>query len=133
MLSVVVATERPELEESFSRVTQAAHEQVAAYKEIEEKLLRILRKSVENILEDEEMLLVIEESKQKAEEVALKMTRVKNMQTRVLRARGSYLPISYRAAVLYFVVSDLYRVNNMYQFSMNWYIDLYRTSLRKAL
>ena len=68
-------------------------------------------------------MIVIENSKTKAEEVALKMNNVNNTQTQILRARGVYTPISFRAAVLFFVISDLFKVNNMYQFSMNWFVD----------
>jgi hypothetical protein len=37
--------------------------------------------------------------------------------------------ISYRAAILYFVVQDLQKINNMYQFSLAWFKMVFVKSL----
>lgn len=36
------------------------------------------------------------------------------------------------AAALFFVLNDLHKINPMYQFSLNWYRDLFKTSIRSA-
>jgi len=40
-----------------------------------------------------------------------------------------YAPVAYRAAILYFVVQDLQKVNHMYQFSLNWFRSVFIKSL----
>lgn len=37
--------------------------------------------------------------------------------------------MAYRAAILYFVVQDLQKVNNMYQFSLSWFKQIFTKSL----
>ena len=40
------------------------------------------------------------------------------------RAHDLYAPVAYRAAVLYFIVQDLQKLNPMYKFSLGWFKDL---------
>lgn len=49
----------------------------------------------------------------------------------LLRLISSFksLVISYRAAILYFVVQDLQKINNMYQFSLAWFKMVFVKSL----
>lgn len=37
--------------------------------------------------------------------------------------------MAYRAAILYFVVQDLQKVNSMYQFSLSWFKQIFSKSL----
>ena len=34
-----------------------------------------------------------------------------------------------RGVLIYFIVKDLYKINNMYQFSLNWYNEFYRKNI----
>ncbi|CAI9553697.1 unnamed protein product [Staurois parvus] len=44
-------------------------------------------------------------------------------------ARGIYLPLACRGAVLYFVVADLVNLNYMYQFSLHWFHKVFVESM----
>ena len=45
------------------------------------------------------------------------------------KARNAYAPVAYRATVLFFIVQDLSRVNDMYQFSLEWFKEIFKKSL----
>lgn len=47
-------------------------------------------------------------------------------------ARESYRPSAARAAILYFVLNDLASIDPMYQFSLDSYFDLFRSSIDKS-
>jgi dynein heavy chain len=47
--------------------------------------------------------------------------------------RDGYRPTAKRAAILFFVLSDMARVNSMYQYSLSAYLEIFTASLRKAL
>ncbi len=47
-------------------------------------------------------------------------------------AREAYRPCAKRAAILYFVLSDLGGIDNMYQFSLDSYITLFHLSINKS-
>jgi dynein heavy chain len=44
---------------------------------------------------------------------------------RIDETRETFRPSGKRAAVLFFVLNDLARINPMYQFSLDWYKDLF--------
>ena len=44
-------------------------------------------------------------------------------ETKTEAARGRYLPVATRGAVLYFVLADLEVLNSMYQFSLQWFTE----------
>jgi len=47
--------------------------------------------------------------------------------------RDGYRPAAKRGAILFFVLSDMARVNPMYQYSLSTYMEVFRASLRKAI
>jgi len=72
LLGIVVARERPELEqEKNSLITQSADNK-RQLKDIEDKILKILSSSEGNILEDETAIKILNSSKNVANEITLK-------------------------------------------------------------
>jgi dynein heavy chain len=47
--------------------------------------------------------------------------------------RDDYRPAAERGAILFFVLSDMARVNSMYQYSLSAYMEVFTASLRKAI
>jgi dynein heavy chain len=48
-------------------------------------------------------------------------------------ARDGYRPAAKHGAILFFVLSDMARVNSMYQYSLSAYMELFTASLHKAI
>jgi len=49
------------------------------------------------------------------------------------KIRNGYRPAARRGAVLFFVLLDMSLVNNMYQFSLNSYLEVFEMSLKRSL
>ena len=47
--------------------------------------------------------------------------------------RDGYRPAAKRGAILFFVLSDMARVNSMYQYSLSAFMEVFTASLRKAI
>ena len=47
-------------------------------------------------------------------------------------AREGYIPVAFRASILYFCVSDLAPIDPMYQFSLQWFISLFENGIDNA-
>lgn len=58
------------------------------------------------------------------------MQRVNKATSIMLKSRGIYTPAAYRAALLYFLVSDISKIEYMYQFSLKWYIEIFTEVVR---
>jgi dynein heavy chain len=40
--------------------------------------------------------------------------------------RVKYTPVAFRSTILYFAVADLAAIDPMYQYSLGWFVSLYR-------
>ena len=76
ILSIVVANERPDLEQSFNENTKDTFDNIKILKENEEKILKHLGVDGERILSNDKLLTCLRESKNSAEIVALKLKKI---------------------------------------------------------
>ena len=79
LLGIVVARERPELEEEKSQLILQSAENKRQLKEIEDKILEVLSSSEGNILEDETAIEVLSSSKKLANEISEKQVSLNNV------------------------------------------------------
>lgn len=78
LLSMIVANERPDLEESFNENSKATFENVKLLKETENKILKNLTPNVKQLLQNDKLIEVLKESKVCAETVADKLKKINN-------------------------------------------------------
>jgi len=72
LLGIVVARERPELEEERNALIIQSADNKRQLKDIEDKILQVLSTSEGNILEDETAIKILNSSKNVANEITLK-------------------------------------------------------------
>merc|ERR1719316_443759 len=72
MLGIVVAKERPDLEEQKSQLVQQNARMNRQLKEIEDEILALLQKSQGNVLEDDTLIITITSAKTTATDINLK-------------------------------------------------------------
>jgi len=72
LLGIVVARERPELEEEKNSLIVQSADNKRQLKDIEDKILQVLSTSEGNILEDETAIKILNSSKNVANEISLK-------------------------------------------------------------
>jgi len=72
LLGIVVARERPELEEEKNALIVQSADNKQQLKSLEDKILEILSTSEGNILEDETAIKILNSSKNVANEITLK-------------------------------------------------------------
>jgi hypothetical protein len=76
MLTMVVMNERSDLENTFSENQKEAFESIKALKEIEKVILSQLENEVDDLLGDENLIRLLNESKNTAEYVASKLKNI---------------------------------------------------------
>ena len=107
LLGIVVAKEKPELEEQKNQLILEGAENKRKLKEIEDKILHILTSSKGNILEDSAAIDILTVSKTISNEITAKQKVAEQTETRIDSAREVYVPVAVRSTVLFFVVSSL--------------------------
>ncbi|KAK9828903.1 hypothetical protein WJX72_002692 [[Myrmecia] bisecta] len=132
MLGVVVAKERPDLEEQRNELVVQSADNKRKLKEIEDKILEVLSSSEGNILEDETAISVITEAKVLGNEITQKQKVAEVTEVEIERARTAYKPCGEYTAILFFCISDLASIDPMYQYSLPWFINLFVASVAAA-
>jgi len=133
LLGIVVAKERPELEEERQAliITQAENQRLL--KEAEDKILYTLSASEGNILEDEAAIQTLDSSKAISDEISKKQKIAEETAKKIEASRQDYKPIAEYSAILFFCLNDLPNIDPMYQYSLQWFINLYINSINESL
>ncbi|KAI8910835.1 dynein heavy chain and region D6 of dynein motor-domain-containing protein, partial [Gorgonomyces haynaldii] len=131
LLGFVVAKERPELEEEKTQLILQSAENKKKLKEIEDQILQILS-SDGNILENEEAIQVLRNSKVLSVELFDKQRIAEETEKKIDETRESYRPIANHSATLFFCIADLANIDPMYQYSLLWFIDLFLNSIAQS-
>jgi dynein heavy chain len=129
LLGIVVTKEKPELEEEKNQLIIQSAENKRRLKEIEDRILEILSQSEGNILENSSAIEVLSSSKVLSNEITEKQKVADETERKIDETRDSYRPIAFHSAMLFFCIAELVNIDPMYQYSLNWYIDLYIASI----
>eukprot|EP00294_Goniomonas_avonlea_P007519 CAMPEP_0114565520 /NCGR_PEP_ID=MMETSP0114-20121206/14353_1 /TAXON_ID=31324 /ORGANISM="Goniomonas sp, Strain m" /LENGTH=1925 /DNA_ID=CAMNT_0001751771 /DNA_START=60 /DNA_END=5835 /DNA_ORIENTATION=- len=129
LLGIVVSKERPDLEEMKNQLVVANAKMKNELKEIEDTILRLLAESEGNILDDDTLITTLAQSKETSQEINEKVAEAETTEREIDTTRDKYRPVSVRGSLLFFSVSDMARVDPMYQYSLQWFIDLFMRSI----
>ncbi|CAG9466170.1 unnamed protein product [Pedinophyceae sp. YPF-701] len=132
LLGVVVAEERPDLEEQRQQLVVQSAENKRRLKEIEDRILHVLSSSQGNILEDEQAIQILSEAKVVSNEIEEKQQVADETQREIDEARRGYAPCGAFNSVLFFCIADLAGMDPMYQYSLAWFIKLFVRSIRES-
>jgi len=125
MLGIVVAKERPDLEEQKNELVVQNAKMNKMLKEIEDDILKLLATSEGDVLSDDTLVDKVTSSKQVSDDISAKKEIAKVTEANIDEARESYRPVAYRTAVLFFCIVELTNIDPMYQYSLQWFQQLF--------
>lgn len=83
----------------------------------------ILLSSVEgDILDNEKLVAQLNSLRDTAEDITQRIKTSEATERRLNAAREIYTPVAVRATSLYFSITDVAKIQPIYQFSLNWFI-----------
>eukprot|EP01135_Chromosphaera_perkinsii_P000898 Nk52_evm61s152 gene=Nk52_evmTU61s152 len=129
LLGIVVAKEKPELEEEKNQLILQSAQNKKTLQEIEDKILETLSSGEGNILEDESAIQILSSSKVLSDEISEKQKIAEETEKKIDNTRKGYTPIAEHSSTLFFTISDLANIEPMYQYSLTWFINLYISSI----
>uniref|UniRef100_A0A8D3EB25 Dynein axonemal heavy chain 7 n=1 Tax=Scophthalmus maximus TaxID=52904 RepID=A0A8D3EB25_SCOMX len=133
LLGLVVAKEKPELEEKKNQLILESAANNKQLKEIEDKILKVLSSSEGNILEDETAIKILSSSKILSEEISEKQKIAGVTEREIDDTRMGYRPVAEHSSILFFCISELANIEPMYQYSLTWFLNLYLHSIAESL
>ncbi|XP_065175861.1 dynein axonemal heavy chain 2-like isoform X2 [Sycon ciliatum] len=132
LLGIVVRKEKPELEMQKDTLVVSIAEGKRKLEELEDKILRLLSTAQGSLLDDEDLVKTLQSSKITSEEVTKQLEVSEVTEKEIDAAREQYRPCAKRASILFFVLNDMGRIDPMYQFSLDAYIELFNMSIDKS-
>ncbi|XP_077976399.1 dynein beta chain, ciliary-like isoform X2 [Styela clava] len=132
LLAQVVRAERPDLEALKVELTKQQNDFKITLKQLEDNLLTRLSNAGGNFLGDIELVENLERTKRTSEEIEIKVVEAKQNEGSINGARESYRDVASRAALLYFIMNDLHKINPIYQFSLRAFNNVFHRSIATA-
>ena len=132
LLDQVVGHERPDLAIQFKQLVDEMSAMANTIVELEDNLLKMLADSTGNILDNEELIGALAETKEQATEISIKLEESTKTKEELNATRLTYMSTAMRGSILYFSVARLIAIMNMYETSLNSFLVVFLRSLRVA-
>lgn len=128
-LDDVLKSERPDVDQRRSNLVKMQGEFNTHLRKLEKRLLRALNESTGNILDDDLVIETLETLKKEAADIAKKMVETEGVMVEVNTITTQYNAISRACSAVYTVLEQLFQLNHFYQFSLQYFIDIFRAVL----
>uniref|UniRef100_A0A8D3AZ06 Dynein, axonemal, heavy chain 6 n=1 Tax=Scophthalmus maximus TaxID=52904 RepID=A0A8D3AZ06_SCOMX len=132
LLSDVVRLESPHLEEQRNELIVRINADRNQLKDIEDRILKLLFTSEGNILDNEELVQTLQESKVTSQAIQHRLEEAEATELMINSARERYRPVATRGSVLYFVIASLSEIDHMYQFSLKYFKQLFNSTIETS-
>ena len=125
LLGSVVAAERPDIERKKVQLLVQMADDRKELQRLEATILQKLSESSGNILDNEELINTLSDSKGKATRIKEKVIEAEVTESEINEARSRYADVATRGSIIYFVIADLAAIDPMYQYSLEYYANLF--------
>lgn len=132
LLGIVVAKERPDLQELRLKVIFESAQNKKTLKALEDNILKTLSNSQGDILDDKNAIQILDDSKVLSQQLKVKQIEAVETEKTIDSFRYNYRPVACHSTVLYYTVIDLSNINPLYQYSLQWYTNLFVQSIESA-
>ena len=124
ILSEVMQLEYPQLEQTRVELAKDASDNKKQLLELADQILYNLSSFQGSVLDNEPLIQVLNESKKVSTIIKQKEVESKATREEIARYYTLYNPIGVRAVLIYFLISDMSMVEQMYLFSLGYYKQL---------
>jgi len=130
LLGITLNFEKPELEQQKNELLEKEERLKIQLADLEDKLLtQLVSSGKENILENKALVESLNETKAKSMTIEESIRQSRELQDNLDIQRAAYKPFAEIGSTLFMVISDLQKLNNMYQFSLMSFIKLFKKAL----
>ena len=132
LLNNLIEVEREELDEKRIAIMQANAENTQKLRDIEKEILQIVSNAGSDILDDDLAINTLTQAQRTSADIAEQMEASRATEELIQQFKENFSVVAQRAALLYFCISDFSVIDPMYQFSLKWFVSLFRSAISKA-
>ena len=133
MLNLMVLLEMPELQEKKNQIVEDNAKSAAILYAIEDNLLAALSgNTVDELLSTDDLINTLADSQKTSSEIAVRQSESKVTEKEIDVKREGFRAVAYRAQLLFFCIVDLNNINSMYQYSLQWFQNLFKNSVNNS-
>lgn len=132
LLAVVVSHERPDLEKKRSALLRSMNMMTIELQQCEDGLLYELTNATGDILENVALIENLETTKKKAKDINASFALAVTTQKDIAQNRLRYTAVAVRGSLLFFQIDQLWKIDHMYQYSLETFMVVFNVALKKA-
>ena len=131
MLNRVVSFEEKELDDKKKKAVEQSAKCKQTLKDIEDAILHKLTSAAtpDELLASEEIITILDQSQKTSEDIKNKMQDIQLVEARFEKVQATFMPVASPASALFFCIDQLSNIDPMYQYSLQFYLDLFQKSL----
>ena len=133
LLGIAIKHEKPEWEERQSQLLEQEENLKLQLVKLEDELLEELATAEGNLLENKQLIDSLARTKESSTTISQSLQESQRLQHNLAQERNAFLPLAKRASRIYFIISDLHRISNMYKFSLASFLRLFERSLESEV
>ena len=132
LLGKLIMKEKQELEQQRVALLEEVNSYKKKIKQLEDDLLWRLSNSKGDLLDDPELIGVLANTKQTAQEVNEKLANASETNKKITDACEEFRPVAHRASLIYFLIAEFAVVNVRYQTSLKQFDELYLQAIDQS-
>ena len=133
MLNLLVLLEMPELQEKKTQIVEDNARFAAILYDLEDKILAALsEKTVAQLLDTDDLIDLLADSQKTSTEIATRQAESKITEKEIDVKREAFRPVAFRSQLLFFGIIDLNIIDPMYQYSLQWFQNLFKGSVQNS-
>ena len=132
LLNNLIEVEREDLDIKRIQIMEESAENAKKIKEIEEEILKIVSNAGSDILEDDVAVDTLTRAQKTSANIEQQIQASVKTEQQISQFKEKFEVVAKRASLLYFCISDFSVIDPMYQFSLKWFVSLFRTAIQHS-
>eukprot|EP00801_Mesodinium_rubrum_P000083 Mrub_00083.p1 GENE.Mrub_00083~~Mrub_00083.p1 ORF type:complete len:1986 (+),score=436.27 Mrub_00083:724-5958(+) len=133
MLSLAVSIEKYELEAERNKLIESNAQNELKLVKSENDILSDLKSSnPETILDQDDLINKLYNTKEEANRIKKDQETAREREDKIRIERNKYIELAKKTSLLFFTLNEMVNIDHMYQYSLNWFKDLFSKSADEA-
>ncbi|EAY07015.1 Dynein heavy chain family protein [Trichomonas vaginalis G3] len=132
LMNSLIEVERDDLDKKRVSIMESNAENTNKLKTLEGQILTIVNNAGEDILSDDNAINTLTSAQKTTLSIEQQLALSAKTELQIQQYRTKFVSVAEYAAQLYFCASDFSIIDPMYQFSLMWFVDIFKKAVKEA-